>query len=141
MGLAVGFVVLGGLTLFSLSRAVSWISSPDLIGKTVPVGNRGSVTGIAASLGGLAAIGAGAGPVVLATLVSGCSLLWLEPAPCHRTGRASVLGGAVRWSGHDCRVIPADRGATPRFAGSSWRGLDRGHCVELTTGGVLCLPR
>lgn len=84
-GLGAGLVILVLLAVFSVSRAVCSISSKDLIGKTIPRGNRGSVTGIAASAAGLAAIGAGlalavmaenAEPVVLALVVGGASLLW-----------------------------------------------------------------
>lgn len=88
-GMAAGLAVLGALALFASSRAVSSISSKDLVGKTIPRGNRGSVTGIASSVAGLAAIGAGlalawatrsAHPTVLALVVVGASLLWLGAA-------------------------------------------------------------
>jgi hypothetical protein len=86
MGAAAGLVILGFLALFALARAVSSLSSQDLIGKTIPRGNRGTVHGIAASAAGLAAIAAGVGiaigaeggdPVVLALLVGGSATLWL----------------------------------------------------------------
>lgn len=86
-GLSAGLAILGLLAVFSLWRAVSSISSKDLIGKTIPKGNRGSVTGLAASVAGLGAIGAGvalalsaesAGPAVLALVIGGASLLWFS---------------------------------------------------------------
>lgn len=86
-GLSAGLVILGLLAIFSLWRAVSSISSKDLIGKTIPKGNRGAVTGIAASVAGLGAIGAGvalalsaegAEPAVLALVIGGASLLWFS---------------------------------------------------------------
>lgn len=85
-GPALGITVLIALAAFALSRSVSSISAKDVTGKTIPKGNRGSVTGIASSIAGLAAIGTGgaltllageARPSVLALLVGGAALLWL----------------------------------------------------------------
>lgn len=84
-GLSAGVAVLVALAAFSLFRAVSSITAKDVIGKTIPRGNRGSVSGVAASVAGLAAIGAGAaialfaqnaGPLALALIVGGASSLW-----------------------------------------------------------------
>lgn len=86
---AAGFVILGAVALLALSRALSSISSKDLLGKTIPRGNRGSVTGIASSVAGLATIGAGialaimagsADAVVLGLIVIAASMLWLGAA-------------------------------------------------------------
>lgn len=88
-GLGVGVAVLVALALFALARAVSSVTAKDVIGKTIPRGNRGSVTGIAASIAGFAAISAGliiyltaesAGGELLALVVGGASLLWLGGA-------------------------------------------------------------
>lgn len=85
-GVAAGVATLIALAVFSVARAVSSITAKDVIGKTIPRGNRGSVTGIAASVAGLAAIGAGlaistgtrdADTTVLALLVGAASVLWL----------------------------------------------------------------
>lgn len=103
-GLGLGLSTLGGLGLFALARAVSSISSKDVIGKTIPAGNRGSVTGIAASVAGFAAIATGiliattlggTGPNVLAAVVGGSALFW--------------LGGAVVFLTVDEEPSPADR--------------------------------
>lgn len=86
VGTAAGVATLIALAGFSVARAVSSITAKDVIGKTIPRGNRGSVTGIAASVAGLAAIGAGLGiatgtqdadTVVLALVVGAASLLWV----------------------------------------------------------------
>lgn len=85
-GAALGITVLIALAVFALSRSVSSISAKDVTGKTIPKGNRGSVTGIASSIAGLGAIATGAAltlfagdarPTVLALLVGGAALLWL----------------------------------------------------------------
>lgn len=88
-GLGVGLATLIALGVFSLARAISSITAKDVIGKTIPRGNRGSVTGVAASVAGFAAIAAGiliyttsesAGGEVLALTVLGASLLWVAAA-------------------------------------------------------------
>ncbi len=88
-GLALGVGALLALTIFALFRSVSSISAKDVIGKTIPLGERGAVTGIAASIAGLAAIATGvaltilaqdADPVALALLVGGSAVLWLGGA-------------------------------------------------------------
>lgn len=93
-GLGAGIGVLVALAIFSLSRAISSITAKDVIGKTIPRGNRGSVTGIAASIAGFAAIAAGiiiyltaedAGGEFLALGVVGASLLWLGAAAVFMT--------------------------------------------------------
>lgn len=60
-GAVAGWVILTALAGFALSRAMSSIASKDILGKTVPRGNRGSVTGLAASVAGLGALAVGAG--------------------------------------------------------------------------------
>ena len=110
-GLGLGIAALAALALFAVARAVSSISAKDIIGKTIPFGERGSVTGIAASFAGLAAIGAGvtmattmtdAAPSALALVVLGSALLWVggagvivtvteEPSPEDASDPASSL--------------------------------------------------
>ncbi|REK12505.1 MAG: MFS transporter [Actinobacteria bacterium] len=85
-GLGAGLAVLVALAWFALSRAVSSITAKDVLGKTIPRGERGKLTGIAASVAGLAAVGAGLlllafakelDPAALGLLVAGASLLWV----------------------------------------------------------------
>lgn len=58
-GSALGWTVVALLVLFSLSRAICSISSKDLLGKTIPKTRRGRLTGLASSLSGWVAVGAG----------------------------------------------------------------------------------
>ena len=115
-GLGLGLAALLALAVFALARAVSSITAKDVIGKTIPRGNRGSVTGIAASIAGVAAITAGiiiyltaesAGGEVLALIVVGASLLWLgaaaifvtvdeEPSKGEETDPAATVAESMR---------------------------------------------
>lgn len=82
------WVILAALAIFALARSISSIASKDVLGKTIPKGNRGSVSGIAASVAGLGAlaIGAGltgaaeAGTGLIAVLVGGAAALWVVAA-------------------------------------------------------------
>lgn len=82
------WVILAALAVFALARSISSIASKDVLGKTIPKGNRGSVSGIAASVAGLGAlaIGAGltgaaeAGTGLIAILVGGAAVLWVVAA-------------------------------------------------------------
>jgi predicted MFS family arabinose efflux permease len=120
-GLAAAVGVLAALAVFALSRSLSSISAKDVIGKTVPKGRRGSVTGIAASIAGLAALGAGvlmaligrdAGAVVLAVAVGAAAALWLVaaivfgrveeyPSSGDETGPTATVREAVDLLRHD----------------------------------------
>lgn len=88
-GPGLGIATLTALAAFAVARAVSSISAKDVIGKTIPFGDRGSVTGIAASIAGFAAIVTGivittalgqADPTALALVVGGSAVLWLGGA-------------------------------------------------------------
>src|SRR5690606_20536113 len=70
-GLAAAVLVLTALGVFALSRSLSSIASKDILGKTVPRGNRGTVTGIAASVAGVGTLVLGA---VLGVLSNDSSL-------------------------------------------------------------------
>ncbi|MGD2061235.1 MAG: MFS transporter [Acidimicrobiia bacterium] len=110
-GAGLGVAALVALAVFALARSVSSISAKDVIGKTIPLGERGSVTGIAASVAGLAAIITGvllttslrdAEPTALSLVVAGSALLWLaggavfftvreEPSPEDRSDPGTSL--------------------------------------------------
>lgn len=88
-GAAAGWAVLAALAVFALSRALSSIASKDILGKTVPRGNRGSVTGIAAAVAGAGALALGAALAtfgrdadvgLLALLVLAAAGLWVVAA-------------------------------------------------------------
>lgn len=87
-GTAAVVTVLAALAVFALARSISSIASKDILGKTVPKGNRGSVGGIAAAIAGLGALGIGAWLTfpgnsdvdLVAVLVAGAALLWVVAA-------------------------------------------------------------
>lgn len=56
VGLAAGISILAALTLFSLGRGLTSISSKDVQGRTVPKGERGQINGLATTASGFVAI-------------------------------------------------------------------------------------
>ena len=56
-GLAAGLVILAGLTVLALSRSVASVAYKDVLGKTIDKGQRGTVTGLAASWSSVMVIG------------------------------------------------------------------------------------
>jgi hypothetical protein len=91
------------LAMFAISRSLSSISAKDVIGKTIPKGQRGSITGIAASISGVIAIAAGGAiallggnteSTLLAAIVAGAAALWVA------AGRVFASIGEHR-SSHD----------------------------------------
>ena len=88
-GAAAAVLILAALAVFALSRSLTSIASKDVLGKTIPRGNRGAVTGIAASVAGVGTLVLGAvlgalsdasSTTVLALIAAGASLLWLAAA-------------------------------------------------------------
>ncbi|MDB4508326.1 MFS transporter [Akkermansiaceae bacterium] len=57
-GATAGWAIVISLTLLSLARCLCSISSKDLLGKTIPKGIRGRISGIAATISGLIGLGA-----------------------------------------------------------------------------------
>lgn len=85
-GVVAAWAILAALAIFALARAASSIASKDILGKTVPRGNRGSVTGLAASVAGLGALAVGAGlslfgettdAAVLGAMILAAAVLWV----------------------------------------------------------------
>jgi len=60
-GTAAGIAVLVALTVFSLSRALNSLASKDVLGRTIPKGQRGQINGLATVLSGVVAITVGVG--------------------------------------------------------------------------------
>ncbi|NYS25784.1 MFS transporter [Rhodobacteraceae bacterium 2376] len=56
-GLAAGLVILAGLAVLALSRSVASVAYKDVLGKTIDKGQRGTVTGLAASWSSVVVIG------------------------------------------------------------------------------------
>jgi hypothetical protein len=87
-GHAAGWAMLGLVALFSLARSFSSIASKDVIGKTVPKGRRGQLSGWAGSAAGLLSVGVGVtlalapqdqwdGAILAVLLLAAASLWWL----------------------------------------------------------------
>ncbi|WP_043500886.1 hypothetical protein [Georgenia sp. SUBG003] len=113
-GTAAGLAVLVALTVFSLSRALSSLASKDVLGRTIPKGQRGQITGLATVLSGVVAITVGlgirllggddVGPLVV--LLGAAALAWVaalvvyagirEPAEEPAPARADGAGWASR---------------------------------------------
>jgi hypothetical protein len=82
-GTGAGITICGGLAFAALSRAVCSTSYKDILGRTVPKAQRGSVTGLASSIGAIAVVafaallivGADRMAIVLAA-VFGAALFW-----------------------------------------------------------------
>jgi MFS family permease len=80
-GVQAGIMIIGLLIVFSLARGVCSITAKDVLGKTIPKGSRGGLSGISASLAGLVSIGVG---ILLAldfkqSDFEVSSLLWIAP--------------------------------------------------------------
>lgn len=84
-GTTAGLAILGALAMFALSRSLTSIASKDVLGRTVPKGERGQVNGLATVTSGLVAIGGG----VLIGVIGGAT----DP----RTFAWLLVGGAAMW--------------------------------------------
>lgn len=89
-GTVAGIALLVALALFSLARSLSSIASKDVLGRTMPRGTRGQITGYATIGAGIASITVGLGlrlfggqdaaPVTFAWLLAGAAVAWLLAA-------------------------------------------------------------
>ncbi len=87
-----GYAILGLITVFSLARGFSSVSSKDVLGKTIPKKVRGQLTGWSASASGLVAIGVG---VVLMTPLVGTTELGLIGGLLIAAGLLWVIAAAT----------------------------------------------
>jgi hypothetical protein len=85
-GAAAGWGILAALAVFALSRSLSSIASKDVLGRTIPKGQRGQISGAATVTSGLVAItvgivirllGEGAGPRTFALLLGAGAAMWV----------------------------------------------------------------
>ncbi|WP_235735290.1 MFS transporter [Nocardioides alcanivorans] len=84
-GWTAGLVVLGALTVFALGRALCSLASKDVLGRTVPKGQRGQINGIVTVLAGAFALVLGlvlelwveADATVVAVLLLGSAVAWI----------------------------------------------------------------
>ena len=88
-GAAAGVALLGALAAFAVFRSICSLTIKDIMGRTIPTGQRGQVSGWATTVSGLVAItvglviralGQGAGTAVFAGLLAGAAALWLVSA-------------------------------------------------------------
>jgi len=89
-GTTAGIALLIALTLFSLARSLSSIASKDVLGRTMPRGTRGQITGYATIGAGVASITVGLGlrvfggqdaaPATFAWLLAGAAAAWVLAA-------------------------------------------------------------
>lgn len=89
-GSVAGFGVLAALAVFALARSLSSIASKDVLGRTVPKGQRGQITGVTTVASGAVALtlglalrvwgGDGLGGPVLAALLGAASVAWVAAA-------------------------------------------------------------
>jgi len=116
-GLAAGLAIVAALAVFALARCLCSIASKDVQGRTIPKGERGQVTGLATTAGGVAALLLGTGvrvlggadptAEVLAWVIAGGAVLWVlaaamyarvrepdeDPGERAGDGRAADAGG------------------------------------------------
>ncbi|HEY4615626.1 MAG TPA: MFS transporter [Citricoccus sp.] len=131
-GAAAGGVILGGLTVFALSRALSSLAGKDVLGRTVPQGERGQITGLSTVFSGAVAVTLGlairalggeeVSPLTLAVLLAAAAVAWAvagvvyagirepEPEPDQRSGDGTQ--GQDRPGG--------ERGNGPGWARRAW---------------------
>lgn len=86
-GTEAGIAILIELAVFALARALTSIASKDVLGRTIPKGQRGDINGIAALVSGIVAVTVGLGirvlggsepnSVALALLLGVASLAWV----------------------------------------------------------------
>ena len=123
-GAVAGWLLVALLAVFSLSRGVCSVASKDVLGKTVSKARRGSVSGHASTVGGIAVAALGVvlllvpeserGAGFLAVLLCMAAALWFAAAAIFATlrehpgateGGASALGEAWR----SLRLVVEDR--------------------------------
>jgi len=88
-----GYTIIISLALFATARAFCSITSKDLLGRAIPKGSRGKLSGIASSLSGIFAIiiaitllsnRDSIEPTLLAYLILGASSMWLLASIAYR---------------------------------------------------------
>ena len=89
-GLTAGILIVAALAVFALGRSLSSIASKDVLGRTVPKGERGQINGLATTAAGVVAVTLGVAirvlggehlsPGHLAWILAGGALLWVAVA-------------------------------------------------------------
>ena len=129
-GVLAGVLVVALLGVFSLARSLCSLAGKDVLGRTVPKGQRGRVNGIATVASGVVALSLGlalrllggdVGPGLLATLLVAAALAWVlalavytrvrepEEDPEAASGSAdATAGSAGGWAGPAWRLVRDD---------------------------------
>ncbi|MDO5740916.1 MAG: MFS transporter [Ornithinimicrobium sp.] len=116
-GWVAGVAVVGCLAIFALSRSLNSLAGKDVLGRTVPKGERGQITGLTTVLSGAVAITLGVALRVigddfstglLAGLLAVAALLWVG---------ALVVFSGIRDPGSD---VPPDPAEGPGWVAQSW---------------------
>ena len=99
-GTTAAVLILLALAAFALSRALTSISSKDVLGRTIPKGQRGNINGIATLVSGVVAVTVGlalriwggedADTSVLAWLLGAAALTWVAALAIYATIREPV---------------------------------------------------
>jgi hypothetical protein len=113
-GAVAGWGIVGALAVFALARSLSSIASKDVMGRTIPKGQRGQVTGLATVASGLVAITVG---LALRTFAddgggTGAFALMLGVAALAWVAAGAVYASVVEARGEHDETL--DRGATGR---------------------------
>ena len=109
-GAAAGWVILGCVVVFSLSRSLNSIASKDILGKTIPKGRRGRLGGFAASISGFLTLAVGVwfavrergqdSPLFYAGILLAAAAMWMLANIIFTTLReepGETAGGANGW--------------------------------------------
>lgn len=148
-GLAAGLVIVVALTIFSLGRCLSSISSKDVQGRTVPRGQRGQINGLATIASGLVALTLGLGIRLfggadlradqLAWLLAGGAACWVGVAVVYAGIREPADLEAKPSPGHGDGDGSGTDGTEPRPSTQNWALLrdDRDFRLFVTVRSLL----
>jgi hypothetical protein len=119
----VAWLVLGLLTMFSVSRGICSVASKDLIGKTIPKTRRGRLSGLAASLAGVVSLTVGVSITIIpresdsaatfATLLLVAGGVWLSAGGLmsfldEKPGATAGGGNALKEAARSLRILRDD---------------------------------
>ena len=121
-GVTAGLALLAALAVFAVARSLSSIASKDVLGRTVPKGQRGRINGWATVTSGVVAITLGlairalggeeANVAALAAMLAGAAIAWVVALAVFATVREPAgeqdTALAVGWLGHAVELLRQD---------------------------------